>query len=96
MIANMCEKSEWMHAQKDSKMAWTIIRSGPYMELLSAVLAPSKQADGTMLFTLPLGQGAIPFIHLDDFGKYVHWALSNPEQSNHLDFGIATAHVYCD
>ena len=63
------------------------------MELLSAVLSPSEQADGTLLFQLPLGEGAVPFIHLDDFGKYVHWALSHPERSNHLDFGIATAHV---
>lgn len=66
------------------------------MELLSAVMAPSKQADGTLLFTLPLGEGAIPFIHLGDFGKYVHWALSNSERSNHLDLGIATAHVSGD
>jgi nucleoside-diphosphate-sugar epimerase len=63
------------------------------MELLSAVMAPSKLEDGTTIFPLPLGDGAIPFIHLGDFGKYVHWALSHPDRSNHLDFGIATAHV---
>lgn len=52
-----------------------------------------KQPDGTAVFALPLADGAIPFVHLGDFGKYVHWALSHSEQSNHLDFGIATAHV---
>ena len=74
-------------------MRWTILKSGPYMELLSSALAPSPEGDGTMLFQYPLGEGAIPFIHLEDFGRYVTWSLSNPEQSNQLDFGIATAHV---
>jgi len=74
-------------------MRWTIIRSGPYMELLSAVMVPMKQADGTAVFAIPLADGAIPFIHLGDYGRYVHWSLSHPEQSNHLDFGVATATV---
>lgn len=72
------------------KMQWTIIRSGPYMELLSAVMSPAVEQDGSLIFQLPLDNGSIPFIHLDDFGKYVDWALKHPEESNRLDFGIAT------
>lgn len=74
-------------------MGWTIIRSGPYMELLSALMVPIKQADGTAVFALPLGDGAIPFIHLGDYGNYIRWAFSHPKESNYLDFGIATATV---
>jgi hypothetical protein len=74
-------------------MAWTIIRSGPYIENLSQFMAPTIDTDGTYLFKLPLDDGALPFIYLQDFGAYVHWAISNIEQSNGLDFGIATAHV---
>ncbi|KAK2680607.1 NmrA-like domain [Fusarium oxysporum f. sp. vasinfectum] len=81
---------DWIHAQKDVKMQWTIIRSGPYMELLSAVMSPAVEQDGSLIFQLPLDNGSIPFIHLDDFGKYVDWALRHPEESNRLDFGIAT------
>lgn len=77
-------------------MAWTIIRSGPYMELLSAVMAPIQQGDGTAVFAIPLDDGAIPFIHLGDFGRYIRWSFSHPDESNHLDFGIATAHVSGD
>ncbi|KAF7556354.1 hypothetical protein G7046_g6320 [Stylonectria norvegica] len=84
---------EWMQAQKNSKMAWTIIRSGPYIESLSSLMAPAVSDDGTMTFQLPLADGAIPFIHLGDFGNYVRWALEHPEQSNRLDFGVATSHV---
>lgn len=74
-------------------MRWTIIRSGPYMELLSAVLSPAKGDDGSFAFQFPLDNGSIPFIHLGDFGKYVDWALMNPDESTSLDFGIATALV---
>ncbi|KAH6952108.1 hypothetical protein DER45DRAFT_605969 [Fusarium avenaceum] len=80
----------WIHGQKEISMRWTIIRSGPYMELLSAVLAPAQGEDGSLTFQLPLDDGAIPFIYLDDFGKYVDWALTNPNESSSLDYGIAT------
>jgi hypothetical protein len=69
------------------------MRSGPYIENLSQFMAPTVDTDGTYLFKFPLDDGAIPFIYLQDFGAYVHWAVSNIEQSNGLDFGIATAHV---
>jgi hypothetical protein len=82
-----------MHSQKDADMKWTIIRTGPYMEQLYNVQAPSIAEDGTTVFNTPLNSGSIPFIHLDDLGGYVHWTFSKPEESNHLDFGVATAHV---
>jgi uncharacterized protein YbjT (DUF2867 family) len=74
-------------------MAWTIIWSGPYINNLSQFMAPMIDTDGTYLFKLPLNDGALPFIYLQDFGAYVHWAISNIEQSTGLDFGIATSHV---
>ena len=74
-------------------MAYTIIRSGPYMEDLYDVVPPTLNEDGTYVFQLPLADGAVPFIHLDDFGPYVDWAFSHPAESNRMDFGIATAHV---
>jgi hypothetical protein len=74
-------------------MAWTIIRSGPYIENLSQFMAPTIDTDGTYLFKLPLDDGALPFIYLQDFGAYVHWAISNIEKSNGLNFRIATTHV---
>ncbi|KAL8400819.1 hypothetical protein RB594_001005 [Gaeumannomyces avenae] len=91
--AGKARVQDWIHAQQDSKMRWTIIRSGPYLDQLSSINRPVAGKDGVMVFHLPLGDGAVPFIDLDDFGKYVHWALAHPEESNRLDFGIATEHV---
>jgi hypothetical protein len=56
-------------------------------------MAPTIDTDETYLFKLPLDDGALHFIYLQDFRTHVHWAISNMEQSNGLDFGIATAHV---
>lgn len=82
-----------MKSQKTSVMNWTILRTGPYIESLSQHMSPTKDADGTYVFKLPLKDGSIPFIHLDDLGGYVHWALTHPDRSNGLDLGIATVHV---
>ncbi|KAF9766717.1 hypothetical protein IL306_000837 [Fusarium sp. DS 682] len=71
------------------------ILSGPYMELLSAVLSPANE-DRSLIFQFPLDNGSIPFIHLEDFGKYINWALKNPDKSSSLDFGIATVQATGD
>ncbi len=81
-----------MHAQTDTPMAWTIIRSGPYLEDMYEIMKPAATADG-FVFHLPLADGAVPFIHVEDFGPYVDWALSNEGEANRMDFGIATAHI---
>lgn len=84
---------QFMHSQSKSPMAWTIIRSGPYIENLWQLFAPTIEADGTYAFQLPLGKGAIPFIDLDDLAGYVYWVLRNPDKSNGLDLGVATVHA---
>lgn len=69
------------------------MRSGPYVEMLSETLIPNLNAEGVYSFNLPLGDGAVPFIHLEDFGRYIHWIFSHPQESAGLDLGISTAHI---
>ncbi|KAI1609569.1 hypothetical protein EDD36DRAFT_75156 [Exophiala viscosa] len=85
--------SEFMRAQPSSPMAWTVLNSGPYIEMLQELLLPEIGDDDVARFKLPIGHGAVPFIHLDDFARYVPWILEHPEESNGLILGIATAHV---
>ncbi len=74
-------------------MAWTIIRSGPYAETLSDHMRPVF-ANDTATFQLPLGEeGEMPFVSLVDFGAYIDWAISHPQESRGLDFGIAIEHA---
>lgn len=74
-------------------MAWTVIDSGPDIETLSEIFAPNAAENGGVAFSLPLGDGAMPLIHLDDLARYVHWAYQTPARSNCLCLGIATAPV---
>lgn len=75
-------------------MIWTTVNSGPYMDSLAQLLRPRQDADGTYVFSAPLGQeGAMPMIYLQDFGRYVLWVLQHPERSAGMTIGVATEHV---
>jgi hypothetical protein len=49
------------------------------------LLRPVKAEDDTVVFELPLDDGAMPFIHLDDIGLYVRWILNNPFRFRRLE-----------
>ncbi|KIY02432.1 uncharacterized protein Z520_02571 [Fonsecaea multimorphosa CBS 102226] len=85
--------TEWMRSQGTSPMGWTVINSGPYIEMLWELLLPQKGNDDVYRFMLPLSKGAIPFVHLDDFGRYVAWIYANRAEANGMVLGIAIAHV---
>lgn len=62
--------------------------------MLHEILKPSKSADGkTTLFTLPLGNGALPLIHLDDFAKYVASIVSRPSEFTGHELHVASFHA---
>jgi hypothetical protein len=63
------------------------------MEMLHDRLRPEKGSDDVVRFKFPLADGAVPFIHLDDFARYVAWIFETPRRSNGMVLQIATAHV---
>lgn len=75
------------------KTYWSVVTSGPYMEMLHETLLPVVEANGTAIFRLPLNDGAIPFIHLGDFGRYVEYSLSHPSAVAGTELKIATVHA---
>jgi NmrA-like family protein len=86
-------KPAFLKSQDTKLMAWTNVLSGPYMETLLEIFTPKPDADGIYVFDLPLHDGAIPFIALDDLARYVLWAFYNPKLSNGLTIGAATEHA---
>lgn len=42
---------------------------------------------------MPLNDGAIPFLTLDDLGPYVHWILEDINRSAGVNVKVAIAHV---
>jgi hypothetical protein len=85
--------TEWMRAQPREPMFWSVLSTGPYVELLSERHRPEKDTDGTYVFRAPLGDGAVPYIHLDDLGLYVRWIFDTPSESVGLNLKITTEHV---
>ena len=66
-------------------MKWAILTSGPYMEMMSGMWAPTKEGE-TYVFGVPLQTGAIPMIHTADLGRYARWIFDHPDESVGLNF----------
>ncbi|OQD81632.1 hypothetical protein PENANT_c026G11844 [Penicillium antarcticum] len=86
---------QWLSAipQRRDSTRWSILTTGPYIEMLSELLRPRQRDDGMYIFEVPLGNGLVPFVHLEDLGHYVHWIFSNPDQSAGLNVKVAMEHV---
>jgi len=75
-------------------MKTTALTSGPYMDMLwQGMFLPKIAPDGTVVFSQPLGNGAVPMISLDDLGRYARWVFDNPDRADGMDLEIATEHV---
>lgn len=85
--------ADWMRAQPQKPMAWSVLTTGPYAEMLNETQRPHQDANGAFVFRAPLGDGAVPYIHLDDLGLYAKWIFDHPSESVGFELKIATAHV---
>jgi len=76
-------------------MIWSVLSTGPYVERLwEPTNAPVKEADGTYVFRLPLGEtGAMPLVALQEVGVYAQWMFQHPSRSAGINLGVAIAHV---
>jgi hypothetical protein len=85
--------TDWMRSQPLEPMKWSVLTTGPYAEMLSASQRPEKDENGVYVFRAPLGEGAVPYIYLDDLALYAKWIFDHPEESQGLDLQVATEHV---
>ncbi|KAJ6144139.1 hypothetical protein N7470_008034 [Penicillium chermesinum] len=79
--------------RREDSTRWSILTTGPYIEMLSELLRPTTDEHGTYCFDAPLGQGAVPFVHLDDLGYYVDWIFSHIDESAGMNLKVAVEHV---
>jgi len=88
--------AEWLLAQPRTEMGVAIFTTGPYMDMsihAGTPMAP-KVIDGVVTWKVPLGDGAVPHIALDDVGHYVRWLFDHPERANGMELAVATEHVH--
>ncbi|KAF5639662.1 nitrogen metabolic regulation nmr [Fusarium sp. NRRL 52700] len=88
--------AEWMLTQKKThNMGTAIFTTGPYIEMAvsaQTVMTP-RLIEGVVTWAVPLADGAIPHVALDDCEHYVRWLFDNPERSDGLDLEVSIDHI---
>ncbi|KQW03450.1 NmrA family NAD(P)-binding protein [Streptomyces sp. Root369] len=94
--------AEWVLFQNEKnrdRMGAAVFTSGPYIEMVISPLTPMTPTveDGVVTWRVPLGEGAVPHVALEDCGFYVRWLFDHPERANGMDLEVAIEHItYAD
>src|SRR3984893_15009172 len=95
--------AEWILFQNQvnrDRMEAAVFTSGPYIEMVispeTLMMTPTVE-DGVATWRVPLGEGAVPHVSLEDCGYYIRWLFDHPERANGMDLEVAIDHVaYAD
>jgi hypothetical protein len=87
---------EWIlaqneHVSRHHGMRAALFTTAPYMETVISANTPKSPRieDGVVTWRVPLGDGAIPEVALDDCGYYVKWLFDHPDRANGMDLDVA-------
>ncbi len=89
---------EWILFQNQAnrdRMGAAVFTTGPYMEMAVSAMTPMTPSieDGVVTWRVPLGNGTVPHVALDDCGYYARWLFDNPDRANGMDLEVAIAQV---
>ena len=87
---------EWILFQNQDnsdRMGAAVFTTGPYMEMVISPLTPMTPTveDGVATWRVPLGDGAVPHVALEDCGYYARWLFDHPERANGMNLEVAIA-----
>lgn len=93
--------AEWILLQtkeNGDRMGAAIFTTGPYMEMSLGKGTPMSPVveDGTVIWKVPLGTGAVPHVSLDDCEYYVRYMFDHQDRFNGFDLEVAIQHVHYD
>ncbi|KAM0411408.1 hypothetical protein ACHAPD_009619 [Fusarium lateritium] len=90
---------EWMLSQRKShNMGTALFATGPYVEMVTSdrsAIVPHV-VDGVVTWSVPLADGAMVLVSLDDCEYYVRWLFDNPKKSDGMDVDVAIDHITID
>lgn len=89
--------AEWILQQsKGNGMGAAVFTTGPYMEMTvsSKTLMTPQVENGVVTWRVPLGDGAVPHVALDDCEHYARWLFDHPDRANGMDLEVAIEHVH--
>jgi hypothetical protein len=89
---------EWVLFQNQvnkDRMGAAVFTTGPYMEMAISAMTPMTPSveDGVVTWRVPLGDGTVPHVALEDCGYYARWLFDNPERANGMNLEVAIEHV---
>ncbi|KAJ7259701.1 NAD-P-binding protein [Mycena rebaudengoi] len=90
---------EWLQSQtsivSDDTLSWSIVTTGPYMELLKGGLfGPfNVRKDGTVVFAAPIGDAELPMIALKDLGWWARWTFDHRAETSAQELNITSEYV---
>jgi hypothetical protein len=93
---------EWILFQNQlnsGRMGAAVFTTGPYIEMVISPATPMTPSveDGVLTWRVPLGEGAVPHVSLEDCGYYVRWLFDHPERANGMNLEVAVDHIaYAD
>jgi uncharacterized protein YbjT (DUF2867 family) len=89
---------EWILQQTKTnghRMGAALFTTGPYIEMaISAgtIMTPTIEED-VVVWKVPLGEGAVAHVALDDCAHYVRWLFDHQDESNGMDLEVAIDHI---
>jgi hypothetical protein len=89
---------EWILFQNQSnknRMGAAVFTTGPYIEMAissQTIMTPTVE-DGVVTWRVPLGQGSVLHVSLEDCEYYVRWLFDHPARSNGMDLEVAIADI---
>ena len=63
------------------------------MAISSQTIMTPTVEDGIVTWRVPLGEGAVVHVALEDCGHYVKWLFDQPERASGMDLEVAIAHI---
>ncbi|KAJ7660805.1 NAD-P-binding protein [Mycena polygramma] len=91
--------ADWLRAQpsvaSDHTLSWSIVTTGPYMELLMGGLFDplNVRADGTVVFAAPVASGQIPMIALKDLGWWARYTFDHRVETSGQELNVTSERV---
>lgn len=89
---------EWILFQNQhnkDRMSAALFTTGPYIEMTissATIMTPSIE-NGVATWRVPLGDGAVTHVALDDCGYYVRWPFDHPERASGMDLEVGIADI---
>jgi hypothetical protein len=93
---------EWILNQNRTnghRMGAALFTTGPYMEMAFSAQTPMtpRIEEGVLTWRVPLGQGAVVHVALEDCAYYARWLFDHPDHANGMDLEVAIEPVrYAD